>query len=201
MANPVTQNALQLRHLAEHVSSLRGMPWNLYGHERDGEPRITLDLAQLGADLPPLMQMDTRFQQPWRPVPEVTISAEGKEWVLANYDAVFWSEAAVEKFVIPYYASKSLWLAAYVLAGLSRAWYGFLPGVDPAPELDGPSPADEDLIPFAIAHLPTSDYVTLDGEEPGADLHLLYRQSDGSVRHKSLAEFLREEREAGSQNG
>lgn len=196
MAEPVIQNALQLRHLAEHVSSLRGMAWNLYAHELDGEPRI--QLAPTVADIEfaptPLMELDTRFQAPGRVVPEVQISAEGEVMSLASYDAVFWSEAAVEKFVIPYYASKSLWMAAHVLTGLSRLWYGFVPGEGSAGESTEP-------IPFALAHLPTSDYIMLDGQEPGADLHLLYRQPDGSVLPRSLAELLREEREAGGQNG
>jgi hypothetical protein len=200
MADPITQNALQLRHLAEHASSLRGVHLNVFGAEADGKPLLSFEpLAISDPFVAPMMELDTRFQQPWRAVPEVTITMEGRPMSLASYDAVFWSEAAVEKFVLPYYASKSLWLAAYVLSALSRHWYGFLPGVDPAPDPAGPLPAGENLIPFALAHLPTSDYIMLD--EPGADLHLLYRQPDGSVLPRSLAELLREEREAGGQNG
>jgi len=199
MADPVIQNALQLRHFADAASGLRGADRYVFA---DGRASITTDPLAVPSDLSPapIMELDTRFQQPLRAVPEVTIRTKEMQEakVLEKYDAVFWSEASVEKFVLPYYASKSYWMAAHVLAVLSRYWYGFVPVVVNPPEGD-PLPAD--AIPFALAHLPTSDYVMLEGDEIGSDLHLLYHKEDGSVLARSLAELLRAERGAEGQNG
>lgn len=46
-----------------------------------------------------------------------------------NADAVFWSTAAVQKFVLPYYASCMGYGAAARLATLEKAWNGDVPGV------------------------------------------------------------------------
>lgn len=214
MADPVIQNAIQLRNLADHAASLRGAPWSVYAQEAGGRAFVAVDPEAVRSGfLPtPIMELDTRFQHPGRPVPEVVVRAEGGEMSLADYDAVFWSEASVEKFVFPYYASKSLWLAAHVLTVLSKFWYGFVPGVERTPEPPVVRVDGEEAVPFAVAHLPTSDYVMLSdggaGEEGpggvglGSELHLLFRRKrDGKIVPKPLAEFLRAEAGAGDQNG
>ncbi|HEY0021742.1 MAG TPA: hypothetical protein VGB24_02500 [Longimicrobium sp.] len=78
-------------------------------------------------------------------------------------DAVFWSQSAVEKFMIPYYASVYGDQADVVVQTL-------LTVLKPAAQ-DGsePDPA------FAIAHLPGSEYVTLANE--GLPHLFLIRQS------------------------
>jgi hypothetical protein len=73
----------------------------------------------------------------------------GKE--LGSADAVFWTAAAVEKFLVPYYASVYGDQAPKKLDEL----IGILGAVrDPSTDLDGA---------FAVAHMPKSEYVQLDG--------------------------------------
>jgi len=193
---PVKLNALWLRKLADYAASLR---------EPEGEVFYAVVTEENGSDsfaiqrgtpdsIPPLgavLEVETKDQQPARPPARVTIQGGGMTGcsTLDGYDAVFWSEAAVEKFVFPYYASKSLWMAPVVLDALAKAWYGFVPG-------DGSSAnVAPDEIPFAIAHLPGSDYVPLtDGTiDPAAlldDLVVLVKKMDAPVEHRSLKEYL-----------
>lgn len=62
-------------------------------------------------------------------------------------DAVFWTQAAVEKFLIPYYASVYGDQADTVVQELLKVL---------KPDAANPNPA------FAVAHLPSSEYVTRD---------------------------------------
>jgi hypothetical protein len=118
-------------------------------------------------------------------VPEQEMQGwEGPKWLAA--DAVFWSAAAVEKFLVPYYASTYGSLAPKAVAQLMNVFVP--PG---SPELEGnammelvdapdapdfvsnlgtPSvsvtdPPDYDQ-PFAIVHLPSSEYAA---EPPGIE--------------------------------
>jgi hypothetical protein len=180
-------NAHQLRMLAEFASSQRkvgGDPFygvavpdpDVMGPEFKLEIVSTLAEGQV-----PLFEIDT-FEVEARPKPtEVTFKVDGM--TMANmaheYDAVFWSESAVEKFVFPYYASKSLWETAAVLEKLSMYWYGQIP-----PDTDvgeGESVFARFLVepPFAIAHTPDSDYRSLE-----SDLHLLVRDGDRVRAHR-----------------
>jgi hypothetical protein len=181
---PILLDAQKLRSLAETAASLRGPRGDRYFFVQTGPPgRGKLDQKHLPNEPPPdgtVIQLDTSAQQPDRPkVTGACIKAEGKSFSLDRYDAVFWSEAAVEKFVFPYYASKSMWSAAYHLAELSREWYGFIPGRD--------TPQETGSVPFAIGHVPDSEFETIPAE-PGHDLHLFFR--DGRVM--SVADLLTE---------
>jgi len=80
-------------------------------------------------------------------------------------DAVFWSQSAVEKFVIPYYASVYGDHADAIVHKL-------LDVLKPIP-LEG----SESDPAFAIAHLPASEYVTLDEALP----HLFLIRQSGRV--------------------
>jgi hypothetical protein len=177
----VVLNAAQLRAVADYAASLRSPEGeDVYITATYGEDGfLILGHEAVGRhEKPPrdaVVRCDTRDVTPDRPA-VVTAefgTAEATLNLAARYDAVFWSEAAVEKFVLPYYASKSLWMAGHVLDVLSAKWYGRVPGqpaiLDTMPE-----------IPFALAHLPSSDYVALDSaSEPltggvaGSDLILL----------------------------
>jgi len=104
-------------------------------------------------------------------------------------DAVFWSASAVEKFLVPYYASVYGTLAPDVVAQLTNV---FVPagsaelaantmmemvGAPPpptsppldvvTPELTISPPPDYDQ-PFAIVHLPSSEYVADAGLDDGS---------------------------------
>ncbi|HLM67657.1 MAG TPA: hypothetical protein VK358_09030 [Longimicrobium sp.] len=127
---------------------------------------------------------------------------------LMRYDAVFWSEAAVEKFLFPYYASKYQWAAAEVLSQLAEVFYGYVPGFTNRPGVQS-----DPLIPFAMAHLPRSDYVPEEMNAQGAagptadaagvngsgppvppgpmrDLWVLAVDHDGNISHHALADFI-----------
>src|SRR5687767_9171200 len=103
-----TLNAFQLRALADAASSRRkpgGEPFYLL--VEPGEPNPTLKLVKgTGMGEPPgaVLEIDT-FEVEDRPtVDSVVIGCEGDDELMnlaGKYDAVFWSEAAVEKFVLP----------------------------------------------------------------------------------------------------
>ena len=100
-------------------------------------------------------------------------------------DSVFWTQSAVEKFLVPYYASAYGDLAARSVEQLQSIFVP--PG---SPELDGngmitgtasvsslptnlatpevgiESPVDADDTPFAVVHLPSSEYAA-EGLEDG----------------------------------
>lgn len=209
MAEQMMIDSVGLREMAEYASSLRG---------REGDPRFltarldpaTNDYVLEALPSPPddtngvvVVPCNTRQVQPSRPpVVDVKIyvqTQEGgtvviKSHSLDRYDAVFWSEAAVEKFLFPYYASKYQWLAAEVLTVLSRVFYGYVPALaDPAAQL-----RDLGEIPFAMAHLPRSDYVPDDQEGEGSegpyamlahDLWVL-SHANGEVVHRPMAHYL-----------
>jgi len=119
-------------------------------------------------------------------------------------DAVFWSAAAVEKFLVPYYASTYGSLAPRIVAQLMNI---FVPPDSPetqgngmmdmanVPRADIPAnatlvptlgtPTDADVIvnppdydqPFAVVHLPNSEYTPEPGSSPIFTLH-----QSGAVR-------------------
>ncbi len=130
--------------------------------------------------------VDTRAMAERPAVLNVYIQAEGMQHgymePLAQYDAVFWSESAVEKFVLPYYASKSQYAAADVLTALSELFYH---------ELPSPEGTDE-AVPFAVAHLPRSTYENLtETAAMGADLAVMKRHpATGRVTHHLLSHYL-----------
>jgi hypothetical protein len=194
MPDPLRLTSLQIREIAEYAESVRGPggdPVFFVAQLDDASNAVTITCEKelpTASPLSVVIPASTASVQPLRdPVESVTILAAGmKEPDSLNaYDAVFWSESAVEKFLFPYYASKSQWQAAYVLSGLAKAFYGFVPG----PLAQGTDPVS-DPIPFAVAHLPRSDYVPLEESPTGRDVALLFRNADGTVSHRLLAEFL-----------
>lgn len=91
-------------------------------------------------------------------------------------DAAFWSEAAVEKFVLPYYASLGAGSAAAVLAQLLGAWAGPPMGV-------------QVLALTHFAHPPEPGSTTV------ADtLGVVYAQDGAPPRRATLARFLADHR-------
>jgi hypothetical protein len=92
-------------------------------------------------------------------------------------DAVFWSVSAVEKFLVPYYASvygdQGPDMAQAVLDVLLR-------GVERAGD-------EEDEAPFAVAHLPSSEYVGEPEADPSFVPRLAALHPGGHVRRVRLA--------------
>jgi len=118
------------------------------------------------------------------------------------------SWAPGEKFLFPYYASKYQWAAAEVLSQLAEVFYGYVPGFTNRPGVQS-----DPLIPFAMAHLPRSDYVPEEMNAQGAagptadaagvngsgppvppgpmrDLWVLAVDHDGNISHHALADFI-----------
>lgn len=219
MATQLMLDSIGLREVADYAASLRAP----FGDQRyiiaTYDPKAQ-DYKLSDAPDPPapstpdsaVVAVNTATVQPARVgMMEVTMNAVGiinGQVVelfadLADYDAVFWSEAAVEKFLFPYYASKYQWAAAEVLTLLSTVFYGYVPSMingmssAAAPVL---TPAEISEIPFAMAHLPRSDYVPISESGVGMsgppanflmrDLVVLsHSQVTGTVVHRPLAEY------------
>lgn len=74
---------------------------------------------------------DTRFPDPGSVLVQVEGAAgPGLNAVEYHADALFWSDAAVQKFVLPYYTSCMGYEASTRLADLQQAWSGSHEGVD-----------------------------------------------------------------------
>lgn len=67
-------------------------------------------------------------------------------------DAAFWSESSVEKFVVPYYASKHGHEAGKAVREVLKVLHRL---DDAGKETAGRAPDD----PFALVHVPTSEYI------------------------------------------
>ncbi|HEX6036628.1 hypothetical protein [Longimicrobium sp.] len=123
----------------------------------DPDPEPTLNVAVIGADQTSVNLLDLKVEpQPPYPGPY-------------KADAAFWSVSAVEKFLVPYYASvhgdKGPAYAQAVLNVLLQ-------------------PSSEPDAAFAVAHLPSSEYVPLP-LEAGASLvvpHLVVLTPSGPRR-------------------
>lgn len=137
------------------------------------DPVSTVDCARIGV---PGREVDLLgiTIEPIAPHPGGTYAA----------DAVFWSVSAVEKFLVPYYASvygdQGPQMAQAVLDVL-------LPGGESVGDADAVGEEEDDK-PFAVAHLPSSEYV---GEPESATLAFLPRvvtlHPSGHVRRVPLA--------------
>ncbi|MFL5537369.1 MAG: hypothetical protein ACJ8J0_00105 [Longimicrobiaceae bacterium] len=104
---------------------------------------------------------------------------------LGPADAVFWTPAAVEKFLVPYYAS--------VYGDQSPTTLNHLIGILGTPRTPPAkvrsASADVDGA-FAVAHMPKSEYVQIDG-----GVAVLVHSSDGPVAF-SVSDFVRQNRSA-----
>jgi hypothetical protein len=186
-------NAEQLRQLTDAAAGHRGGDpyWIVYG----GQDSLRVMQAPIA---PPdaVFGVETPDVDPDRPAVSAVVMISGESItpnLAQEYDAVFWSEAAVEKFVLPYYASKSMWEAAAVLHNLSMIWYGKIPPDTNSPEADfrmNGIAAGE--LPFALAHTPDSDWGKVTGDPAasiGSDFHLAFKDGKGT-RMVPLARLL-----------
>ncbi|HET6763657.1 MAG TPA: hypothetical protein VFH27_08290, partial [Longimicrobiaceae bacterium] len=110
---------------------------------------------------------------------------------LGAADAVFWSESAVEKFLIPYYASVYGNQAALAVGDILEAFHG---DRGDGGTHGGPRLTDPDGLTYAMAHLPKSEYVILsDSDNVGMSLAVIYEdpETPGTLNAKRLPDFLR----------
>lgn len=110
----------------------------------DPRPRVTTAIIGDGADLINLLDLTVGTDDPHQ---AGTYPA----------DAVFWSVSAVEKFLVPYYASVYGDQAASYVASLLAVLL---------PPADGAGDAALDDTAYAIAHLPSSEYTKLMMDDP-----------------------------------
>lgn len=215
-------DSIGMREATEYAASLRrtgGDPEFVVLAMQPGKADYTITVqpmppAEDGGEV--VIPCNTPAVQPRRPrVQDVEITVEMPDGhrvhlastSLAQFDAVFWSEAAVEKFLFPYYASKYQWAAAKVLECISQVFYGYLPGFfNPDPPAPGVTVTLDDgtqerEIPFAMAHLPRSDYVPVEDSGVGLEgptlaralreLHVLcWSPERREVTHRSMARFV-----------
>ena len=186
--NIATITSQQARAMADFASGLRGRGTEFMVIDRDGTITPVKEIHPCSTPEVVVTPVSTEIVQPARPpVEEISIRAQGMPHSISllEFDAVFWTEAAVEKFLIPYLASKFEWLAADALQKLSKVWYGCVPtpesGQCPAP-VNG-----DEMIPYAVGHLPRSEYVPL---EIGAEIVCLFRDAQGNVTARPLSDFL-----------
>lgn len=207
----LTLNAFQLRWYAEMAASRRSITgdplWLVAADVGTENPDVTLVSAPV-APADAVFGVETFDVNPDRPpVSSVSIESEGAERELfPDYDAVFWTESAVEKFVLPYYANKSLWEAAKILYRLSYHWYDRPPLEIPVDPTDRVGSQPLTSVPFAVAHTPDSEYammsindavtrgghdtVTPGGVPPlGWETALLFRGRDGKVHARRLSDL------------
>jgi len=176
-------DSIAAREAAEFVSGLRGryvwltldgselIPW-ICPTEQPGDPPKERRVFASGVATP--VRSD-------RPAPRIvtvqvdgqtehTIVAEGADPTLVP-DSIFWSDGAVEKLVLPYYASVKGRDAPFFACLLMGKWDGLI-GADCANSEcaltalrglipgEGRPAGDPITAPFAVTHLPRSEYVS-----------------------------------------
>jgi hypothetical protein len=205
-------DSLQLRLIAEAASGLRGEPVHfvaqsdgtireMYHGEGGGEAGG----AQESGHVPPPLDFVVvpAFTENVAPnMPPLTVATLQAQGVpdpidlldlpggLGPADAVFWSESAVEKFVIPYYASVYGNQAARAVGDILEAFHGDRGDGGGR----GSKLTDPDVQTYAMAHIPKSEYVMLDDAgNVVADLAVIYKDESqpGGLNARRLPDFLR----------
>jgi hypothetical protein len=207
-------DSIQLRLIAEAASGLRGTPVHFvafesgeirevpHPHHPQGEPPAAdgggVAPPPLEAVVVPAFTTDMVPEKP--PLTFAQIQAQGVEGPidlldlpggLGPADAVFWSESAVEKFLIPYYASVYGNQAAKVVGDILEAFHG--DRGDGGVHGGGGRLTDPDALTYAMAHLPKSEYVMLSGgDNLGTSLAVIYEDPDapGELNARRLSDFL-----------
>lgn len=93
---------------------------------RDVEPTQVLVPASNTGKYPPISQVT--LSGTWTPPPPGTAVSGSVDAVQAEADALFWSDSAVQKFVVPFVASCTGANAASVLERLQGAWNAYPTG-------------------------------------------------------------------------
>ncbi|HEU4561995.1 MAG TPA: hypothetical protein VFS20_29480 [Longimicrobium sp.] len=178
-------NAQLLRHLADEAGGTRGKKF-WFVIQPDGTLRPPIPHGNFDPD----DFDDNHIVIPWKtdwtvadrpPLDYVRIKAEDKEFInLLDFDgdahkaadAVFWSEAAVEKFLLPYYASYYGGDAAEELEKLLDLWNG--------------KRTIQNVEIYAMAHLPKSEYVAVGG----GSIALIFSEGTGPLKVLAFPAFV-----------
>lgn len=185
---PVHLDSIQLRLIAEAASGNRGEPV-YFVVLPDGTIAESKNPDVPESEKGLVIPAHTADRVPGKPPLTVaTIEAEGApEPVnlldlpngLGRADSVFWSESAVEKFLVPYYASVYGNQAAEAVADLLDAFIGDRRRSGSGGEAEGGRAwgTVEDVEVYAMAHIPKSEYVLLGSQSDiGRDVAVIYRE-------------------------
>lgn len=157
-------SAHSLRVLAEWAA---GVPGELLRFAYDGEGWRLLPEGEKPGPRDFVVPAFTPLAVPERPsLREVTLRGErGQVFPLArDADAVFWSEGAVEQFMLPYYTWKGGNDGALAIEILLGIWDA---GAPIRLRVDDANDAETDVDVIAMVHLPKSEYVKEPGGTPG----------------------------------
>jgi hypothetical protein len=202
-SDTVHLDSIQLRLIAESASGSRGFPVTFVAlpdgtvEERKMRPKdvppgsvvIPAHTKDMVPDKPPLTVATIQAQGTTEPIDLLELPNG-----LGRADAVFWSESAVEKFLIPYYASVYGNQATQAVGDLLEAFHG--DRGDGAKRGEATPP---EVQTYAIAHIPKSEYVLVGGESDiGRDVAVIYREPEAPVLTAlMLRDFLRLRRGGG----
>lgn len=208
-----TVESIVTRDAAEFVSGLRGQPivfeydggslcpvvLDPEGNRPLGKSFVFAGMADvIRPDRPPPSRVTLSVDDPpaFEPVTAELIHGGSDR----NPDCVFWSDGAVERFLLPYYASvkgTTAWSFSAVLMG---KWDGFIPPAENhpdeiaerlrrpflrhlRPEADAAEPMESTV--FAMTHLPRSEYEESSALE--SRTVLLAREDGQPVPHSVLS--------------
>jgi hypothetical protein len=87
--------------------------------------RVALDAPAVASEV--VIPANTRAKRPRMAAMNIHLDGRVREFPLWDHAAAFWSESAVEKFLVPYLAALGGPRAAAVMDDLDTAWNGFAP--------------------------------------------------------------------------
>lgn len=160
---PLMLPAHVLRQIAESASGVREPRWFVVTYDSTSgkyliDPRDHDPGSVAGAVVIPT-RSELRAKRPR--IDLAVLAAEGvdpvnllklqdREGKLVSADSVFWTESAVEKFMLPYYASVYGSDAGEKITELLKKFNG-----------EAPLPVDGDSPVYALVHIPKSEYIDL----------------------------------------
>ncbi len=182
-----TFNSTQLRRLAEMADGLRGIPYASMNKARMWMSRD----RQTAPDTLSIPVNNRDVVQRRRCITEITIHLDNGQKIdlykIGGFvpDALFWTESAVQKFLVPYYAAKHA--ADPRVPGVIRTLLNTFNGKARKRSKAG---AGSTVEVFAMAHLPKSEYTSETDEVRALDNLAVLHVAGGRVRVESLPAYL-----------
>lgn len=207
--------SIVLRDAAEFVSGLRGRFVRFQAVDGTLLPDVYPSESPLPAPDPPpagafVFAGVAEPVRPDRPFPvRVTVRVKGLDGSTSECDVVprgsdpavvpdsmFWSDGAVEKLLLPYYASVKGGTAWFFLAWLMGKWDGSIPHDANDPELVvqfarhrlGMDEVEDVPTVYAVTHLPRSEYEDSSSALEGRTVLLALGRTGHHVAHPLLAD-------------
>lgn len=157
--------SVQVRRITETTSGVRGVPVWFTLHKGDISASEKPPVDPAPADTVILGGTETRRARPAQKGYSIeSLNTPFLDWAsLDEYDAVFWTDGAVERFMLPYYASVMGYQAVPFLSKLMKIW---APGL--AAEGTVETVETDTTKVYAMAHYPRSEYVQMEDTDPAA---------------------------------